>query len=33
MVDKGAFPEDNGAFSPVICSLDGALVFAELDVI
>lgn len=34
VVDKGAFPEDSEAFSPVICSLDGAvLTFAELDVV
>lgn len=34
VADRGALPEDSGAFSPVICSLDGAaLTFAELDVV
>lgn len=34
VADKDALPEDRGAFSPVICSLDGAvLTFAELDAV
>lgn len=33
VVDNGALPEDSEALSPVICSLDGALTFAEPDVI